>query len=64
MVVHSEVMIRNKAIGKMNTSAAAGVGFVVVLAVTEKAACGVVAAAALRGVGAGEGDELGDEEAG
>ncbi len=35
-----------------------------VLAVTDKASRGVVAAAAFTGVGAGEGDELGDEEAG
>ncbi len=36
----------------------------VVLAVTDKAARGDVVAAALTGVGAGEGNELGDEEAG
>ncbi len=38
--------------------------FVAVLALVDKAACGDMAAAALTGVGAGEEDELGDEEAG
>ncbi len=38
--------------------------FVAVLALKEKAALGDVVAAVLTGFGAGEGEELGDEEAG
>ncbi len=62
--MYSEVVVKDKAIEKTHARAAAGLCFVAVLALAERADLEDAIAAALTGVGGGEEDEMSDEKTG